>query len=156
MIPQLCFHKIMAKSCSLHRAFRESHTFSSSPFSHVVDVFKPLRPGWPDPESQIPPSQKIFTAKYRPTQKCQIFYCIFGRFRVSLFFENSMTKFFLKNIAFLVKFLTFLLHKMQIFPESAQKRQILWAVKPKIFTAHQNLREPQIRFWAVGPPIWPP
>ncbi len=43
MIPQLCFHKIMAKSCSLHRAFRESHTFSSSPFSHVVDVFKPLR-----------------------------------------------------------------------------------------------------------------
>lgn len=32
----------------------------------------------------------------------------------------------------------------------------MWVVKPKIFTAHQCLREPQMIFWEVGPPICTP
>ncbi len=53
-------------------------------------------------------------------------------------------------------FLKCLQHIVQQFPDSAPNRQFLWAVKAKILTAHQSLREPQMKFWAVGPPIWPP
>ena len=60
-------------------------------------------------------------------------------------------------MSIVINFLTFLLQKVQKFLESAQNRQVLWAVNPKKkFTAHQSLREPKIKFWAVGPPIWPP
>ena len=76
-----------------------------------------------------------------------------GRFT---FLKNMSTFFqpFLKKLFIL--FFIFLLQKIQKFPDSAQSRQILWVVKPKKFAAHQSLREPQTRFWAVRPTIWLP
>ncbi len=70
--------------------------------------------------------------------------------------KKIYNNFFHINCIVFVKILTTLLHKNSKFSETAPKRQFLWAVGQKNFTAHQNLREPKMRFWAVGPPIWPP